>query len=342
MEVPAVSSGRQISCRSGDKIKVNSGPPCHRASSSRGMSPKGSELFDEMRPVLVASRALGVAPWGRDLRISLPLALYSAAFMVANLSLGGYIGVQMNMLNSIFSLSLFSLVLERFQALVVVATIVVSVTMCFLNGGKLACLAESMSRVDARLSAFGLVARRRSCLPLTLGRLLLLVSLPVVGFAGFHTYSSFKTITVEYICFVPLAVANMVQVQFITLLSLVTSRVLLLTRHLKKLSACRSHPATVHKLEAMASVHSSLIAICEIVQSMFSPQILIVLSSIFIITTANLYHVIDKTVKFLSGQKDDVNVLLIISYRIFVRSYEVWALIASAVDASTKVVMLYF
>ncbi|CAH1401142.1 unnamed protein product [Nezara viridula] len=87
-----------------------------------------------------------------------------------------------------------------------------------------------------------------------------------------------------------------------------------------------------NKFQTLLSTHSSLVTVCENINGLYSLQILIILSSIFVLSTSNLYYVILKTIEMINLRSfSQMDMFLMNCYRIVVRAYEVWTMVTSCV-----------
>lgn len=301
---------------------------------------KGKDVYWEAHPPFLVSRLLGVAPMDSMFLLTKGLAGFTVAFLMFNIYLGVHLSITMERANNMFEMSGFSLILERAQLAIIICSVVVSGLKAIFNVKTLYGVMRQLAYLDRKLYEIGInvpYSRLYGYL-LTSARLALIMSLFLPDLFVFKSWRNMDFLVVQYILIMPLLVGNIVQVQFMVLLELVQRRIRILTDSLKDIGQGSNNVVKPNHLHILVSVHSSLLTICEIVNNLYSPQILLILSSIFIVTTANLYHVIEKMIVFISLKKwNDLNFLAMTTYRIFVRSLEVWTMVTTCVNTQELV-----
>nr|QQP19795.1 gustatory receptor 5 [Tropidothorax elegans] len=295
---------------------------------------KGKDIYWESFPPFFISRFLGVSSMDDQFYINKSYLGINMILLTMYATLSIYLWVDMESTNNIFQMSGFSLILERAQLIIIFITVTVSTIKSILNIKTLRGVIEHISFLDKNLHEIGVkvpYSRVYGYILIT-AKIILLLILWLSDFVLFKSYSNWSFLLVQFNLIFPLLVANVIQVQFMVLLELVQRRIRTLSAKLNDIDKGKNFVKTNH-LHVLISVHSSLLGICEIINALYSPQILIILSSIFIVTTANLYHVIEKLIGFISQKKlSDLNFLAMTTYRIFVRSLEVWTMVTTCAN----------
>lgn len=301
------------------------------------------DVYWEVRPPFTVSRFLGVSPMDDRFVLSKLYLALSMSMLFVSISFGMVLGVYMEKTNKIFDMSGFSLILERGQLFIIVLTVVVSCIKSVANVKTVFGVMKKFAALDRMLHDIGIHVpySRLYGYVLTSIRLTAIMSICLPDIVVFKSFTNISFLLVQYNLIVPLLVGNVVQVQFMVLLELAQRRIRIMTDKLKEIGSGNNFIKTQH-LHTLISVHSSLISTCEIINSLYSPQILIILSSIFIVTTANLYHVIEKLIVFLQTKKlSELNFVGMTSYRIFIRSMEVWTMVTACVNTHELVSFIF-
>lgn len=196
---------------------------------------------------------------------------------------------------------------------------------------------ESFLRADKDLRSVGVFVSPSRRFGLIFVTLRLSVVLVILIKEGLHTVGSLTTLMVQYIILAPLTMAYMAESQFMVLVNAVKLRISTMIADMKDEQPLKYH-AKSKKLLTFITVHSFLVESCSAVNSLYAVQILMIVSSIFVNSTANLYHVIEKTINLIEDYHEaDLLTLTVTASRVVVRSYEVWSVVATCFETQETV-----
>lgn len=298
------------------------------------------DVYWETSPLFSISKIFGIAPYNSFFRLSLVHTPITVLFLSLILGDALYVGVYMEKVNDSYQLSGFSLMLERFQLMMVILTVVVCMMKSINNVKLIRTVMETLGSVDDYLSGLNFEEKReRYSMYLTLFvRFFSLLSLIMVDFVITKMYRKLDSILVECILMYPLIIINTVETQFIVLLNVIKKRLIVVTKKLNAITKKDGRNINLEVLQTLATIHSTLVDICGDINSLYSHQILMIFSGIFILTTTNLYHVVEKLIVFVA-KKDarPLNFATITTYRVMVRAYEVWTVVRSCSTVNEKV-----
>ena len=298
------------------------------------------DVYWETSPLFVVSKIFGIAPYNEFFRLSKIHTPFTLLVLSLILSDALYIGFYMEKVNDSFQLSVFSLILERFQLMMVILTVVVCMTKSIKSVKLMRMVMENLGSVDDYLARIFVEEKPERCeMYFTLFvRFFSLLSLMLVDCVVSKMYRKLDSILVECILMYPLIIINTVETQFIVLLNVVKRRMIVVTEKLDELTKKSRRNINMEVLQVLATVHSSLVDICDDINALFSHQILMIFSGIFILNTTNLYHVVEKLIVFVSTKNArQLNFDTITLYRVLVRAYEGWTVVTSCSKTHEKV-----
>ncbi|KAE8573178.1 putative gustatory receptor 28a [Halyomorpha halys] len=297
------------------------------------------DVYWETSPLFSISKIFGIAPYNSIFRLSLVHTSITILFLSLILGDALYLGIYMEQVNDSYQLSGFSLMLERFQLIMVIVTLIVCMMKAINNVKLIRIVMETLGTVDDYLLGLNVEEKReRYSMYVTLFvRLFSLFSLIMVDLVITKMYRKLDSILIECMLMYPLIIINIVETQFIVLLNVVKKRLIAVKKKLNEITKKGVRNINLEILQTLATAHSTLVDICQDINSLYSHQILMIFSGIFILTTTNLYHVVEKLIVFVA--KKDVKMLnfaTITSYRVMVRAYEVWTVVRSCSKANEK------
>ncbi|BET01248.1 Hypothetical protein NTJ_14064 [Nesidiocoris tenuis] len=295
------------------------------------------DIFWELHPVFFLSRFVGLSPYTKRFKISCVWISVTIFYLILTLSDSTLIMIAMEKVNTTFILSPYSLILERVQLLLVTITMTTSLFLAITNAKSLAELMESFLRADRDLWKVGVFISpsRRFCFKTVAIRFAIIFAILIYEIR--HTLSSIQQLLVQYIILAPLTLGCVAEAQYMVLINAVRHRINVMILDMKEDKA-QSYSAKSKKLETFVIIHSSLVESSSVINSLYAIQILMLISSIFINSTANLYHLIEKTVDLvrLYNYKDFATLMVMVC-RVTARSFEVWSVAATSFDTQETV-----
>ncbi|KAK9512412.1 hypothetical protein O3M35_000849 [Rhynocoris fuscipes] len=295
-------------------------------------------IYWEVNLLFTISHYFGLAPFHYNFKPSPFYILISISFLIITFSDFIFMIIYMETINDTYVLSKFSLILERSQLIIIVTSVIISIIKPLYNIRTFNFIAKTLDNCDNNLKEVGIFISHNRIYSIVLISIKLF-SVSVIFICDiilFNTTRNISAFAMEYICTMPLYFNNIVEAQFMVLLNSVQKRFNILTENII-LNKNRNYLQKIKQMNVFTKVYNNLIDVCEKINTLYSLQILLIISSIFIITTANLYHVIEKVIKYLTEKKyNDYNLLIMLTYRILLRSTEVWALITSCVNTQEK------
>lgn len=294
------------------------------------------DVYWEVGPPFIVSQILGISPMTLKFNLSKTYLGYAIAIFALAVIISTYVFSFMERLNGMLEMSPFSLILERAQLIMVLMGVVICFLKAIVNIKTSSRVMKSMASLDSRLHEIGAVIpySRMFSYYITFLRLFLISSLFLPDLLLFKSFQNLNYLLVQYVLIMPILIVNLVQVQFMVLLDVVQRRINVLISVLKNASKNERCMPESH-LHTLLSVYSSLLTLCDEMNWLYSPQILFILSSVFINATANLYHVIEKLIVFITVKH--YSFLAMTTYRILVRSLEVWTLVTTCVNTQDLV-----
>ncbi|KAE8573907.1 Gustatory receptor 19 [Halyomorpha halys] len=286
---------------------------------------KSVDIYWEAFPVFSVSKIVGVAPYTDSFVLSVQHLAYSCLFLLVSLADACYLTFKLE------SNSDFSLILDRLQLFILELSLVVSIIKAVTNVTTIRWVMNKLETLDTNLARIGVHVQhqRLDMFSVMLTRVFLVFTLFLCDLWEINVYRTWRSILHAYAMLVTVLLGNIVQVQFIVLLNLVQRRMRLLIVKLNQFALSDGFIKT-NKFQTLLSTHSSLVTVCENVNGLYSLQILIILSSIFILSTSYLYSVILKTIELITLRSfSGMDIFLMICYRIVVRAYEVWTMVTS-------------
>lgn len=295
--------------------------------------PKTEDIYWEAFPVFSVSKIVGVAPYTDNFVLSVQHLVYSFLFLLVSLTDACYLTFKLERNSD------FSLILDRLQLFILELSLVVSIVKSVTNVTTIRWVMNKLETLDTNLARIGVHVhhQRLDMFTVMLTRVFLVFTLFLCDLWEINVYRTWRSILHAYAMLVTVLLGNIVQVQFIVLLNLVSRRMRLLIVKLNQFAVSDGFIKT-NKFQTLLSTHSSLVTVCENINGLYSLQILIILSSIFVLSTSYLYNVILKTIELITLRSfSHMDIFLMICYRIVVRAYEVWTMVTSCVCMQDQV-----
>ncbi|KAF6212701.1 hypothetical protein GE061_013227 [Apolygus lucorum] len=263
-----------------------------------------------------------MSPYSRSFKLSRIWLTVTILYIVWTAYNSTFIFILMHKLNQTFKLSPYSLILERAQTSIVTIVMILSLCLSIANVRHLGGLMESFVRADKDLRSVGVfVSPSRKFGLIAIGiRLTIVLSILYKELRA--TAGTVTQLMIQYLIIAPMTMAFVPEIQFMVLVNAVNLRVSTMIADMKT-DVVNRYCSKFKKLQAFIIVHSFLVDSCSTINSLYQVQILLIVSSIFINSTANAYHVIEKTVNLINHFSEaDALTLTISASRVVLRSYE--------------------
>lgn len=287
------------------------------------------DIYRELRPVFFISKLIGLAPYNYHLQLSeITCSITFVMILLTSAATGFLVVAPFHEQNT------FSLILDRGQTLLLGFTTITALAKSPMNAASLTNLGRLFVKIDMDLKSVGVFVSHSYRFGL-LGVVVRCIILLPVLLLGLYTSARVSTtvIIAEYIDIMSQLTTFLIEMQFVTLANCVRTRVATMTKHLNALAA-KPSSYKPKKLLVLSSSHSSLVDMISTINDLYTVQMLFIMFTIFLLATANLYELIAAVT---TETRHDVFHLLLVTLKVFLRSFEIWTITTVCVEVQENV-----
>lgn len=297
-------------------------------------------MEDALYPVVFMSRIFGVAVFTPGFQYTSVYCCYSFLILMIHIASSGYSLAYLHLMDEPLYSSVLRLSLDRFLFSLGFLSAFLAIVSSFYSRTETLNTFKRLEAVDdvLRKNGANIAFSKRKYFLGALFRLGLLTVGVVLEHCTNTPVDSWDRVIFFNFQFFPIYVSNITEYQHSVLLNTIQKRLSCLQEELSSISKRASSFRRQAELESLLKLYDSLVQCCGTINEIYGKQILLFVTSIFLMTTANSDYVVEGIIEHvLSSRGRPFGELFTFGFWAVLRLVELWSVVATCEAVIQKV-----